>query len=89
MLGGYTVTIESNHLTTSYCHVSPNYIVSLGDFVSKGQHISDVGPFNVYGVLNNPYKDKYGNPTNGATTGAHLHLTIKKDGKAVDPLDYF
>jgi len=25
----------------------------------------------------------------GASTGPHLHLTIKKDGKAVNPLDYF
>jgi len=25
----------------------------------------------------------------GATTGSHLHLTIKVDGIAVNPLDYF
>ena len=50
--------------------------------------IANVGPKNVYGVLNNPYIDYNGNPTNGATTGPHLHLTIKKDGKAVNPLDY-
>lgn len=42
----------------------------------------------MYDVLNNPYKDTYGNPTNGATTGSHLHLSIKKDGIAVNPLDY-
>jgi len=34
-------------------------------------------------------KTQNGNPTNGATTGCHLHLTIKKDGKAVNPLTYF
>lgn len=25
--GGYTITMESNNLIISYCHVSPNYIV--------------------------------------------------------------
>jgi hypothetical protein len=29
-----------------------------------GQVISTVGPKNVYGINNNPYKDEYGNPTN-------------------------
>ena len=69
--------------------MSPNYIVSVGDYISKGEIIGFVGPLNVYGVLNNPYKDKYGRPTNGASTGPHLHLTIKKDGIAVNPLNHF
>jgi len=30
-----------------------------------------------------------GNPTNGATTGPHLHFTVKKGGKYVDPLGLF
>ena len=34
----------------------------------------------------NTYKDSQGNPTNGATTGPHLHLTIKKEGQLIDPL---
>lgn len=47
-----------------------------------------VGPFNVFDVVNNPYKDKNGNPTNGATTGCHLHFSIKQNGTTVNPLDF-
>lgn len=86
--GGYTITVKSESFTISYCHVSPVFLVSVGEYVIKGTVIANVGPKNVYGVPNNPYKDSAGNPTNGATTGSHLHLTIKKDGKAVNPLDY-
>ena len=86
--GGYTVTINSDNFTISYCHVSPTFLVSAGQYVTKGSVIATVGPKNVYGIPNNPYKDSAGNPTNGASTGPHLHLTIKKDGKAVNPLDY-
>lgn len=87
--GGYTITITSDdEFVISYCHVSPVFLVTIGEYVSKGNIIGEVGPKNVYGVQNNPYKDSNGNPTNGATTGPHLHLTIKKDNQAVDPLDY-
>lgn len=30
-----------------------------------------------------------GNPTNGATTGPHLHLGIRVDGEYVNPLDFY
>lgn len=88
--GGYTIVIsnEQYNMTFSYCHVSPIFIVKRGDNVLKGQNISHVGPTNVYGIENNPYSDEDGNPTNGATTGCHLHLTIKEDGNAVNPLNY-
>lgn len=86
--GGYTVTVKSDNLTISYCHVSPQFLVCTGQYVTKGSVIAKVGPRNVYGVPNNPYKDSNGIPTNGASTGPHLHLTIKKDGQAVNPLDY-
>ena len=39
--------------------------------------------------LGNKYKDINGNPTNGATTGSHLHLGVRIDGKYIDPLYLF
>lgn len=86
--GGFTISIESNNYTISYCHVSPSFIVNTGDLVSAGNLVGNVGPKYVDG-FNSPYKDSSGRSTNGATTGPHLHLTIKKDGIAVNPLDYF
>lgn len=86
---GFTVKVESGNLVFIYSHVSPNFLVYPGQIVNKGQIIAKVGPKNVYGIYNNPYKDSNGNPTNGATTGPHLHFAIKKDGKAVNPLDFF
>ena len=89
VLVGYTIILENKTFSISYCHVSPDFIVNIGDYISKGDILGKVGPLNVYDVPNNPYKDKYGKPTNGASTGPHLHLTIKKDGKAVNPLNFF
>lgn len=86
---GYTIIIKNGDLTFHYSHVSPNFLVYVGKYVSSGEVIANVGPKNVYGVKNNPYKDSYGNPTNGATTGPHLHFSIKKDGKAINPLNFF
>lgn len=87
--GGYTITLASDDMKITYCHVSPEFIVEVGEEVIKGQHISNVGPRNVYGVSGNTYKDKDGNPTNGATTGCHLHLGVRIDGKYINPLDLF
>jgi murein DD-endopeptidase MepM/ murein hydrolase activator NlpD len=43
----------------------------------------------VYGVANNPYKDANGNPTNGATTGCHLHLGVRINNEYINPLSLF
>ncbi len=61
---GFTVTITNNIFSVSYSHISPSFLVSVGQFVNKGDIIAKVGPKNVYGVPNNPYKDSNGNPTN-------------------------
>lgn len=87
--GGCTVTFKHKDYTFSYCHVSPNYLVQVGDNIKQGQVIAHVGPKNVYGIWGNPYKDSNGNPTNGATTGAHLHLTVRKNGSLINPLTLF
>ena len=76
--GGYTIVVQNNNISVSYCHVSPKFIVSRGDFVKIGAIISTVGPKNVYGIINNPYKDSNGNPTNGATTRHSFTFNHKK-----------
>lgn len=86
---GCTVQIKSNNILISYSHIDPEYLVSIGEEVNSGDIIANVGPKYLYNIPNNPYHDKAGIPTNGATTGAHLHLSIKKDGIAVNPLDFF
>ena len=89
--GGYTITLEpeNKNIKFTYCHVSPNYIVSKGDYIYKGQLIGYVGPKYVYGVLGNQYADKNGIPTNGATTGCHLHFGFRINNKYANPLELF
>ncbi|MBQ9659280.1 MAG: M23 family metallopeptidase [Clostridia bacterium] len=87
--GGYTITLSIDNYKFTYCHVSPNFIVKTGDTVQKGELIGYVGPKYVYGVPGNTYSDKDGRPTNGATTGCHLHLGLRIDDQYVNALDYF
>ena len=91
--GGYTITItdsntENGEIKYSYCHCNPNFIVSVGDKVVKGQVIGQVGPKYVYGVPGNKYTDSSGKPTNGATTGPHLHFGMRINDSYVNPLDF-
>ena len=87
--GGYTITLSFDDFKITYCHVSPNFVVSVGDTIKQGEIIGHVGPKYVYGVPGNTYKDSSGRPTNGATTGCHLHLGFRINNEYVDPMDYF
>jgi len=86
---GHTIIIKKDDFEFFYAHVSPFYIVTPGQYISSNSIIGNVGPKFLTTGGNPSYKDSSGNLTNGATTGPHLHLTIKKDGIAVDPLLYF
>lgn len=88
--GGYTITIESldKVYKFSYCHSDPNFIVKVGQKIEKGEVIGKVGPKNITGPKNNPYKDFNGKPTNGATTGCHCHFTLRKNGNLIDPEEF-
>ena len=89
--GGYTIVVENDDIKVSYCHVSPNFIVSKYDTVVAGQIIANVGPKNVYGIINNPYKDSLGKPTNGATTRLTFTFNNKKrwfSGKSAKLFQY-
>ena len=87
--GGCTIIVDSGIYKIMYCHISPNFLVHTGDIVNKGDLIANVGPKNVYGFSENYFRDSNGEPTNGSTTGPHLHLNIKKNGTSLDPLLFF
>lgn len=88
--GGYTITLSFDNYKVSYCHVSPNFIVAVGDFVEQGQVIGHVGPKYVYGVPGNPYSDSSGKPTNRCINSVVIFTCgFRIDGEYVNPLDYF
>ena len=60
--GGFTITLtdsDTSHgeIKYSYCHSNPNFIVTAGQTVVKGQIIGQVGPKYVDGVPGNKYFD--------------------------------
>lgn len=86
---GYTIMIENENFIFSYSHVSPNFIVTVGDIVQKNQPIGNVGPKYIDSIINNPYIDSTGKQTNGATTGCHLHFGVKIDNQFINPMNLY
>ena len=66
---------HADGFVSSYCHLS-NIGVSSGQSVQQGDNIGATG-----GAV--------GSPGSGNSKGPHLHLTLKKDGNRVNPLEYF
>jgi len=85
---GYTIILQNKNMQFLYAHVSPRFIVQKRQKIFQGELIGEIGPMYVDSPENTKYFDSTGKKTNGALTGPHLHLTIKKDGIAVNPLDY-
>lgn len=82
---GFSICISNTSFEATYSHLSPNFMVYLGQEIFIGDLIAVVGPKNVYDVPNNPYKDSNGNPTNGSTTGPHLHFSLKESRQIYQP----
>lgn len=74
-LCGGTIDIDyKNGFWSRFCHIK-RIDVKKGDIVKQGQVVGLSG-----GGLNDPQR--------GNSKGPHLHFTLKKDGKLVDPMDF-
>ena len=72
---GGTIDIDyGNGFWSRFCHVK-TINVNVGDVVKKGQIVGLTG-----GASNDTGR--------GNSKGPHLHFTLKKDGRLVDPMDY-
>jgi len=83
---GYTVILQhKNQYKSIYGHISPTFLVAIGDIIKKGQLIAKVGPKYIEKKSYTNYQDKNGNYTNGATTrssSAFFHYPRKKEKKS-------
>lgn len=73
--GHYIIITYSNGYKTLYGHMSGNYPFSIGHSVNSSDIVAYVGP-----------KYLSNGKLNGFTTGPHLHFTVYKNNKLVDPL---
>ncbi len=73
--GNYIIITYSNGYKTLYGHMSGSYPFSVGDSVCSSDIVAYIGP-----------KYLSNGKLNGFTTGPHLHLTVYKNNKIIDPM---
>lgn len=84
---GYTIMVSHyNGYKSQYSHMSPSFNVHTGEYVEQGQIIGKVGPKYLPADSPKYYLSPGSIKTNGMTTGPHLHFTLYKDNKLIDPL---
>ena len=75
--GNTIIITHNNGLKSLYGHLSENFIVHEGQYITSNQLIGYVGP-----------KILSSGISNGNTTGPHLHFTIFENDIAIDPNKY-
>lgn len=73
--GNSVIITYHNGYKSLYGHIDSKFLVNVGDSVSPSKIVAYVGP-------------KYlpNGKLNGTTTGPHLHYTLYKNGKIINPL---
>lgn len=54
---GYTIMVQNQNTVFSYSHISPQFMVAIGDAILQNQPIATVGPAHIPPIPNNPYTD--------------------------------
>lgn len=73
--GNSIIITYSNGYKSLYGHISEPFLVAKGDYIRSKQLVAYVGP-----------KYLSNGKLNGMTTGPHLHFTIYKNNKHINPL---
>lgn len=73
--GNHIIITYDNGYKTLYGHTSGEYPLAIGSYVTPNDIVAFVGP-----------KYLSNGKLNGFTTGPHLHFTVYKDNKHIDPL---
>lgn len=72
--GNVIIISYYNGYKSIYGHVSSSFIVEVGDSVDSNSIVGSIGP-----------KYLKNGKLNGNTTGPHLHFSVFKNGKTIDP----